>query len=375
MAKKKSVGVVTVEAPVVLAEAPAAAEKSLKLTKTQGFVIERWKRSDIKNAPYNPRVIAPEARKRLMANLGKFGHMAPITVNRKTGNLVGGHQRLAATDAIEGSKDYLLDVAVVELSVADEKNQNIFLNNTAAQGEWDLGALTELLKDTDVDYTVAGFSNVDLEVLLDNTEFLDDLPIITKEPLLAGGLQDGLDGLNEIAASKDKAKAQAKEVKAALKDATLSPPPGASGYPKPPKLHGDDEEASDDDSGEERPARSGSIADGDVKEGNGVAVGNVIDPAAAEAQRILDIKAAKKKGREQAVEDNDTETFVVVTYSSREEAQRMQERFGGDAAQRFIDGRLVDAMLDELDALHAKYGTLADSLTQEPGAKEVESVA
>lgn len=135
-------------------------------TKFQAFSMQRLARGALKAAPYNPRVIDAYAKKKIQANLGKVGLMAPITVNKRTGHVVGGHQRLAALDALEGSEAYALDVALVDLSLEEEKQQNLFMNNPAAQGQWDLDALEEMLRELDTKgLDAAGFDLVDLETL------------------------------------------------------------------------------------------------------------------------------------------------------------------------------------------------------------------
>ena len=98
------------------------------------------------NAPYNPRKIKDEARRRLKANIGRVGLLEPIIWNSRTGHVVGGHQRLKALDSLEGTDNYLVPVAVVDLDETTERAQNVFLNNSEAQGEWDIGQLGELLK-------------------------------------------------------------------------------------------------------------------------------------------------------------------------------------------------------------------------------------
>ena len=70
-------------------------------TKLQAFDVERWNRVDIENAPYNPRTIDEYAKRKLRDNLKRVGLLQPIVVNRTTGNIVSGHQRLAVMDAIE----------------------------------------------------------------------------------------------------------------------------------------------------------------------------------------------------------------------------------------------------------------------------------
>ncbi len=139
-------------------------EKGLKLSRFQKFTIERWPRSRIKNAPYNPRVISPSAKKKLQANISKVGLIEPVIVNRTTCNLVGGHKRLASLDVLQGKGDYLLDVSVVVLTEKQEKEQNIFLNYGGAQGEWDVQALAEMLPDLDIEAT--GFDDLELETVL-----------------------------------------------------------------------------------------------------------------------------------------------------------------------------------------------------------------
>lgn len=120
---------------------------------------QRWEpvtvhRTAIKNAPYNPRKITDKARAKLKKNLARVGLIEPPIWNRRTGNLVGGHQRLAALDSLHKSQDYSLTVAAVELTDKEEREQNVFLNNGEAQGEWDLDKMDELFKlGADVDAT------------------------------------------------------------------------------------------------------------------------------------------------------------------------------------------------------------------------------
>jgi hypothetical protein len=98
-------------------------------------------RSQITNAPYNPRTINDEARKRLRQNIKKIGLVCTLTWNRRTGNLISGHQRLAALDALEGSQDYKLTVSAVDLDPKAEQEQNVFMNNPLTHGDWDIEKL------------------------------------------------------------------------------------------------------------------------------------------------------------------------------------------------------------------------------------------
>lgn len=105
------------------------------------------RRNELKNAPYNPRTIGDKARAKLKKNIGKNGIIEPPVWNRRTGNIVGGHQRLKALDALHKSDDYSLTVAAVELDDKEEREQNIFLNNGEAQGEWDLDKMESMFAD------------------------------------------------------------------------------------------------------------------------------------------------------------------------------------------------------------------------------------
>lgn len=91
--------------------------------------------------------------------------MSTLTWNEATGNLVSGHQRLAAIDVLEKKTqgDYYLTVSVCNLSDKEEKEQNIFFNSTTVQGEFDFDMLTDMLKD--IDAFAAGFNQDDLNIL------------------------------------------------------------------------------------------------------------------------------------------------------------------------------------------------------------------
>lgn len=97
---------------------------------------------DLLPADYNPRTITAEARKALRASVEKFGQAATLTWNRRTGRLVGGHQRAAVMRAC-GYRE--ARVTVVDLDEAGEKELNLALNSDALAGEWDPSKLAPLL--------------------------------------------------------------------------------------------------------------------------------------------------------------------------------------------------------------------------------------
>lgn len=114
-------------------------------------------RNQLINAPYNPRFIDEKSKKKLKDNLKRVGLVEPIIWNKTTGNIVGGHQRIAAIDSLEKTEDYLIEVAQVEMDDRTEKEQNIFLNNGEAQGGWDLAKLESLYTVDKLDHENTGF--------------------------------------------------------------------------------------------------------------------------------------------------------------------------------------------------------------------------
>ena len=103
--------------------------------------------TELMPADYNPRAIVSLNLDALKKSLEKFGMPQPIIVNKKTGFIVGGHQRLRA--AIELGWDQV-PVTYVDLAEAKEKALNVALNSNKLEGFFtdDLHAfLTDLKED------------------------------------------------------------------------------------------------------------------------------------------------------------------------------------------------------------------------------------
>lgn len=127
------------------------------------IVIDRRK---LKNAPYNPRTIDPLAAKRLAENIKRTGGLVqPPVWNQQTGNIVGGHQRVAQLDILKGTDDYQLTVAMVNWPLTKEIEQNVALNNQNIEGRYDLEKLDELLSRDDVTIDHTGFDMTALELM------------------------------------------------------------------------------------------------------------------------------------------------------------------------------------------------------------------
>lgn len=103
-------------------------------------------RSQLNFAPYNPRKISPERARRLRESLERTGGiLGGLVWNRRTGNLVAGHQRIRAMDVVLDGADYQVTVCVVNLDDMAERALNITLNNREVGGDFDLPRLFEEL--------------------------------------------------------------------------------------------------------------------------------------------------------------------------------------------------------------------------------------
>src|SRR6185369_9190974 len=95
----------------------------------------------------NPRTMDPEAKRLLKVSLEKFNLAEPLIWNKRSGRLVGGHQRISILDKKQGypATDYTLPVIVVDLDEKKEKRLNIWLNNPSAQGHFERDKFLSLL--------------------------------------------------------------------------------------------------------------------------------------------------------------------------------------------------------------------------------------
>ncbi len=145
------------------------------MSKYQNYKIETVNRKDIKKAKYNPRIMDNDNSKRLQEGIEKNGLVEPLVWNKRTGNLVGGHQRLTVLDRLEKSKDYELDVAVIDVDEKTEKMINVQLNNPSMQGSYDFDLLGELALEFDGGLAELGFSDFDAEMMFGTNERFQEL--------------------------------------------------------------------------------------------------------------------------------------------------------------------------------------------------------
>ncbi len=134
--------------------------------------IQKVSVSKINPAAYNPRVDLKPGDKdyeKLKDSINTFGYVEPLVWNSKTGNLVGGHQRLKILIE-QGLVE--VEVSVVDLSTEKEKALNLALNRI--QGDWDnqklATLLEELTRNSEVDIKTTGFDLPEISEILDSVQ-------------------------------------------------------------------------------------------------------------------------------------------------------------------------------------------------------------
>ena len=122
--------------------------------------------SKLNPAKYNPRKDLkpgdPEYEK-LKKSMETFGYVEPIIWNKRTGHVVGGHQRLKILQE-QGQEE--IECVVVDMDEPEEKALNVALNKVS--GQWDLPKLADLISELDssmFDVSLAGFDAAEIEDL------------------------------------------------------------------------------------------------------------------------------------------------------------------------------------------------------------------
>ena len=109
--------------------------------------IQKIRAEQLNPAAYNPRKdLRPGDKEyeKLKRSIEEFGCVELIVWNKRTGNVVSGHQRLNILLEYGHTE---IDCVVVDLDEQREKALNIALNKI--QGEWDENKLAEVMADLD----------------------------------------------------------------------------------------------------------------------------------------------------------------------------------------------------------------------------------
>jgi len=132
------------------------------------IIIEEIETSKINPAPYNPRKISKTALGNLKESIETFGYVEPLIWNKRTENLVSGHQRFELLN-----RQDKIEVSVVDLDEIQEKALNITLNNVHAQGRFD-ETVGDLLKEIQMEVPDIGGLGI-TELLGDYEAYIPDL--------------------------------------------------------------------------------------------------------------------------------------------------------------------------------------------------------
>jgi DNA modification methylase len=128
--------------------------------------IEKIEAGRLKAAAYNPRKdLKPGDAEfeKLKRSIEEFGYVEPVIWNKRTGNVVGGHQRLKVLQHLGQTE---VDCVIVDLDDQKEKALNIALNKIS--GSWDDALLATLLKDLEqsgFDVSLTGFEAAEVKDL------------------------------------------------------------------------------------------------------------------------------------------------------------------------------------------------------------------
>lgn len=127
-------------------------------------------------ADYNPRFkLKPgmDAYARLKKSLERWGLVQPLVWNKRTGNVVGGNQRLGVIKReFPATKGIMC--TVVNMSIEEEKALNVALNNPSLSSDWDLTLLPDVMLSLSTDLQeLSGFTTTDLEDMLGMSERAD----------------------------------------------------------------------------------------------------------------------------------------------------------------------------------------------------------
>ena len=90
--------------------------------------IKKIEMGKLRPAKYNPRVeLKPgdAEYEKLKRSIVEFGFVEPVIWNKRTGNVVGGHQRLSV---LRDLGETMVDCVVVDLDELKEKALNVALN-------------------------------------------------------------------------------------------------------------------------------------------------------------------------------------------------------------------------------------------------------
>lgn len=229
---------------------------------------------------------------KLRKNIKETGELGGLIWNEKTGNMVSGHQRLAALDALQGTEDYSLWVSAVQLTPKREREQNVFMNNQSAMGTWDDALLANLIKQDGISFEGMGFDRIELEGMFADSGLLDSMFATPAAMVDVLAEAQQMRSAGDDVRKRDRAVAQASEAAAQAHDEELLTTEDGTPVRDPEAYKA---------FGKEREAMREKIA------------------AVAEA--------------------SDSENYIIVVMGSRKDREELMKAFGKDPDEKYVDGR------------------------------------
>lgn len=146
------------------------------------LVVKKVNINDLKEHPDNPRVTlqsTDEMYKQLKESILKFGYLNPIIVNKRSGYVISGHQRLQVLRDMN-----IKEIDVIEVDIPVDKEKGLMVALNAIRGDWDIAKLQKLvakLSTKNVNFKGTGFTKQDIRVLIDQFSERKQLKRILKE--------------------------------------------------------------------------------------------------------------------------------------------------------------------------------------------------
>ena len=226
--------------------------------------IEQLDPATLVPADYNPRKISKHQAEALKRSLDRWGFVEPIVANKRTGRIVGGHQRLDGALALALPT---VPVHWIDVDEASEKALNIALNQIS--GEWDEQLLSDLLLELEhdgQDLEDLGFDADELQAIIDAAapapELSGDLDEVPEPPAVPITQPGDLWQLGEhrlLCGDSTKAEDVARLMGGAKADLCFTSPPYALG--KSIKLSGNKSMSSKDSAYDEHKDDAGHWLD------------------------------------------------------------------------------------------------------------------
>lgn len=148
------------------------------------MVVEKRSVSELLPAEYNPRKALkpgdPEYEK-LKRSIQQFGYVEPVIWNKRTGKVVGGHQRLTVLKDLGYTE---IECVIVDMEPTQEKALNVALNKIS--GAWDMPKLQDLFKDAVAAKVKEDKFDVDAELKKPTFSKPGDLWLLGKHRLVCG---------------------------------------------------------------------------------------------------------------------------------------------------------------------------------------------